>query len=141
MDQQLEQRPKVGIGVVVMEDGKVLLGKRKNSHGEGSWCFPGGHLEFNESWEDCARREVTEETGINVKDIRFGTTTNDIFEKERKHYITIFMLCNYDSGQVKVMEQEKCQQWDWFSWDNLPEPLFIPIQNLLKRNYNPFKAI
>jgi 8-oxo-dGTP diphosphatase len=36
-------RPKVGVGVCIVKDNKVLLGKRKNSHGDGTWAFPGGH--------------------------------------------------------------------------------------------------
>ena len=133
----MENRPKVAVGVIVIKDGKILLGKRKNVYGEGTWFFPGGHLEFNESWGDCASRETLEETGITIKNIRFGTTTNDIFQPEGKHYISIFMLSDYDSGEVKVMEPEKCERWDWFEWNKLPQPLFLPIQNLLKRNYNP----
>lgn len=65
----MNERPKVGIGVIVRKEGKVLLGKRKNSHGAGSWAFPGGHLEYGESWEECARREVKEETGIAIKNM------------------------------------------------------------------------
>jgi 8-oxo-dGTP diphosphatase len=132
-----EIRPKVGVGVIVLKDGKVLLGKRKNAHGEGSWSFPGGHLEFKESFEACASREVMEETGIKIKNIRLGTVTNDIFEKEGKHYITIFMVCDYDSGTVKNMEPEKCERWEWFSWDKMPKPLFVPIENLLKQKFKP----
>ena len=135
----MDKKPKVGVGVIIIKDNKVLLGKRKGSHGEGSWCFPGGHLEFNESLENCSKREVLEETGIKIKNIRFETITNDIFKEEGKHYITIFMLCEHDSGEVKVMEPEKCEKWDWFEWNNFPEPLFIPIQNLLKKDYNPLK--
>ncbi|MBU1204900.1 MAG: NUDIX domain-containing protein [Nanoarchaeota archaeon] len=135
----MDKRPKVGVGIIVIKDNKVLLGKRKNSHGEGSWCFPGGHLEFNESLENCAKREVLEETGIKIKNIRFETITNDIFKDEEKHYITIFMLCEHDSGEAKVMEPGKCEKWDWFEWNNLPEPLFLPIQSLLKKGYNPLK--
>ncbi len=43
------KRPKVGLGVLIFKDGKVLLGKRKGAHGEGTWCPPGGHLEFGET--------------------------------------------------------------------------------------------
>ncbi len=136
----MENRPKVGVGVVVMKDGKVLLGKRKNAHGEGSWCFPGGHLEFGESWEQCARREVLEETSLTIKNIRFGTVTNDIFEKEEKHYITLFMLSEPEAGEVQLMEPEKCERWEWFEWDNLPRPLFVPIENALRIGYNPFHS-
>lgn len=62
----MDNRPKVGVGVIVIKNNKVLLGKRKNSHGQGTWCFPGGHLEFNESWKNCAIRETKEETDVNV---------------------------------------------------------------------------
>jgi len=129
--------PRVGIGVIVIKNHQVLLGKRKNAHGDGTWSFPGGHLEFSESWEDCARRETMEETDIKIKNIRFGAVTNDIFQLEEKHYITIFILSEYDCGEVKVMEKEKCEKWEWFDWGDLPENLFVPIQNLLKKNYNP----
>ena len=133
----MSERPKVGVGVIIIKDGKILLGKRKNVHGEGSWSFPGGYLEFNESWEDCASRETMEETGVAIKNIRFSTVTNDIFQVEEKHYVTIFMLANYDFGEVKIMEPEKCEKWEWFFWNQLPQPLFIPVQNLLKRGFNP----
>lgn len=135
----MENHPKVGLGVLIIKDNKVLLGKRKNSHGDGAWCFPGGHLEFNESWEDCATRETIEETGIKIKNIKFSTATNDIFPLENKHYITIIMQADYDSGEVQIMEPEKCERWDWFEWDKLPQPLFVPQENLLKQGYNPFK--
>ena len=133
----MDKRPAVGIGVIVVRDGRVLIGKRKGSHGEGSWAFPGGHLEFRETWEQCAKREVLEETGIEIRNLRFGTATNDIFEKEDRHYITVFMVADYDSGTLEIKEPQKCEKWEWFSWDALPRPLFIPFQNLMKTGFNP----
>lgn len=55
---QYNLHPKVGIGVMIFKDGKVLLGKRKGSHGDGEYSFPGGHLNYMESFEDCAQRET-----------------------------------------------------------------------------------
>lgn len=135
----MEKRPKVGVGVIIKRDGKVLLGKRKNAHGEGSWCFPGGHLEFNEKLEECAKREVKEEVGIGIKNLKLSNFTNDIFENEDKHYITLFLIGEYASGEVELKEPEKCERWEWFKWDKLPEPLFLPIQNLLEQGFNPFE--
>lgn len=63
------QHPKVGIGVMIFRDGEILLGKRKGSHGDGEYAFPGGHLEYMESFSDCARREVREECGIEIANI------------------------------------------------------------------------
>src|SRR3989344_3541193 len=136
----MDQRPKVGLGVIVIKDGKILMGKRKNAHGEGAWCYPGGHLEYGESWEECARREAKEETGIEITNLRFCTATNDIFEKEDKHYITLCILADWASGEVKPMEPDKCERWEWFDWDHLPQPLFLPTINQLKQGFNPFRV-
>lgn len=127
------KRPKVGLGVIIQKDGKILLGKRKNSHGAGEWSLPGGHLEFNESWEDCAMREVREEVGIEIGNIRFFRATNDLFPKEDKHYITLFMQADYVSGEVVNKEPDKAEDWKWFNWDTecMPSPLFTPLSNLL----------
>ncbi|MBI4447624.1 NUDIX domain-containing protein [Candidatus Woesearchaeota archaeon] len=129
-------RPKVGVGVLVLKGGKVLLGKRKNAHGAGSWCFPGGHLEFNEAVEDCARREVLEETGLKIKNLRLGNFTNDIFKKEGKHYITLFVISDYDSGELRLAEPEKFERWGWFELGKLPKPLFVSTQNFLKQKFS-----
>lgn len=133
----MENSPKVGIGVMVIKEGKILLGKRKNAHGEGTWSYPGGHLEFGESWEACSKREVMEETGIEIKNLRFGMVTNDVFKKEQKHYITIFIVAEFATGDLKLMEPHKCEKWDWFEWGQFPEPLFLPIINQLKTDFNP----
>jgi 8-oxo-dGTP diphosphatase len=137
MNLDSNERPDVGIGVCILKDGKVLLGKRINSHGAGSWSFPGGHLEKYETWEDCAAREVLEETDLKIKNIKYAIVTNDIFIKEKKHYITIFMLADYDSGVLKNMEPGKCTEWGWFSWKDLPNKLFLPVENLISKGFTP----
>ena len=131
-------RPAVGVGAIIVRDGKVLLGLRKGAHGDGCWQFPGGHLEYGESVEECARREVEEEVGLSLTNVTTGPFTNDVFSAEGKHYVTLFVV-GEASGEPTVMEPEKCAEWRWFSWDNLPEPLFLPIHNLLKQGYCPLK--
>ncbi|MDA3851275.1 MAG: NUDIX hydrolase [Spirochaetaceae bacterium] len=132
-------RPMVGLGVCVLKNGKVLLGKRKNVHGDDSWSFPGGHLEQGENWEGCARRETLEEAGIEISNLRFATVTNDIFPDDEKHYVTIIMLADYLSGKVQNLEPHKCHGWQWFPWkeEQLPSPLFLPLQNLQKQDFHP----
>ena len=124
-------RPKVGVGVLLIKNSKILLGKRKNAHGAGTWSPPGGHLEFGESFEECAMREVLEETGMQVKTTRRYSVTNDIFTYEHKHYITIFMIADSFIGEPKVLEPDKCESWEWFDVHNLPDNLFKPLENLL----------
>jgi len=132
-----KERPETGIGVCIIKRGKVLLGKRKNSHGSGCWSFPGGHLEMYETWEHCAKREAYEETGIKIKNTKFIGITNDIFAVEKKHYITIFIKADYDLGVLRIREPEKCDEWKWFNWNKLPDPLFLPIENLIRQGFKP----
>ncbi len=134
----MPERPRIGVGIIIVKDGKILMGQRKNSHGSGAWSFPGGHLEFNETIEDCARREILEETGLTVGEIKQLAFTNDIFPAEGKHYVTLFLITNYLGGELKNLEPEKLERWDWFNWKQMPAPLFTPITNLLKQNLNPF---
>lgn len=134
----MENIVKVGVGAIVRRNGKVLVGKRIVNHGKGTWCFPGGYLEHGETFEQCAKRETLEEAGISIRNIRFGTATNDIFESG-EHYITIYMICDYDKGKVRVMEPEKMIEWGWFEWNKLPKPLFLSMQNLLKQNFHPLR--
>jgi len=134
MVSKMNSRPYVGVAAIIVRDRKVLLGKRKNSHGSGSWQFPGGHLEFKEDIKACAAREVLEEAGIRIKNIRPGPYTNDIFESEGRHYITLFVVAEHDIGEAEVREPDKCEKWGWFELNRLPEPLFLPIQNLLRCN-------
>lgn len=127
---------KVWVWVIIVKENTVLLWKRKNSHWDNTWCFPGWHLDFKESWVNCAIRETLEETNISIENITHIATTNDIFEKENKHYVTIYMKSDYKSGEVTLMEPDKCEWWNWFEINNLPTPLFLPIQNLLKEKRN-----
>jgi 8-oxo-dGTP diphosphatase len=94
--------------------------------------MPGGHLEFGESPQECAIRETFEETGITIADATFRAITNDVFEQEEKHYITIWMEGRYISGDAIVNATYEMTEVGWFPWDALPAPLFLPFRNLLE---------
>ncbi len=119
----MEQKPKVGVGVMILRDGKVLLGRRKGSHGSGDYAFTGGHLEYMESFEECAKRETREEAGIEIKNVRFNCISN-ITSHKPKHYVHIGVVADWASGEPKVMEPDKREDWGWYDLDNLPTPLF-----------------
>jgi 8-oxo-dGTP diphosphatase len=131
----MTKRPYVGVGVIVRKGDRVLLLKRQNAHGDGTWSMPGGHLEYGEAPEDCALRETLEETGVMIKDVTFRTITNDIFEEEGKHYVTLWMEARYASGEARVNSEREMSAVGWFSWDDLPSPLFLPFENLLASGY------
>ncbi len=121
------------MGVFVVKNGKFLVGKRKSSHGFGTWAPPGGHLEFGEDLEECVKREVKEEAGLEIKDCEFLGITNDIFP-EGKHYVTLWFLAKWESGDPKVLEPEKCEEWKWVKLEDCEsiENLFLPLKNFLK---------
>ncbi len=130
-------RPGVGVGIYIhRSDGKLLFTLRKGTHGEGSWSVPGGHLEFGETWEECGAREALEETGVTVKNIQFLGVTNDIFDSG-KHYVTIALRAEWETGEPRIGEPEKCSNVGWFGIGEYPEPLFLSTRNFLKNGYNP----
>ncbi|MCL5730351.1 MAG: NUDIX domain-containing protein [Candidatus Pacearchaeota archaeon] len=132
--------PRFGVGVIIKRDGRILLGKRKGSHGAGTWSFPGGKPNSFESIENCAIRETREETGLRVilDKMQRRLFTEDFFYDEDFHYITHYVEARHAGGEAQIMEPDKCSEWDWFFWDNLPAPLFLPVRNLIKQGYNPF---
>lgn len=126
-----EQRPKVGIGVMIFRDGKILLGRRKGAHGTGEYAFPGGHLEHLESFEACAERETLEETGMEIEDVRFVRLVN-LKTYAPKHYVHISLAADWKSGEPQVMEADKCEGWEWIDPDHLPSPLFATVEGDLE---------
>lgn len=133
------QRPKIGIGVFVRKDGKVLMQRRIGSHNAGTWTPPGGHLEMFESFEACARKEVAEEAGIAIKNIRFLAATNDVFKEENKHYATLHFVADWKSGSARIMEPDYCDGCEWFEWGKLPKPLSVWTRAFLKTGINPLE--
>lgn len=126
------RRPSVGVAALIWRDGKILLYERAGSHGHGTWSIPGGHLEYGESWEECIRREVMEEIGVTLKNVRFLAVTNDIFARDDKHYVSIWMEADLDEGEPRCMEPEKIIRLAWSDLKDLPEPLFQPCWDNLR---------
>lgn len=129
--------PRVGVGVLVIQSERVLLGRRIGSLGAGTWALPGGHLEFGETVEQCAIRETLEETGLAIHITGFGPYTNDVMLEEGKHYVTCFVLAEFDRGEPEIREPDKCEGWSWFAWSELPDNLFQPLQNLVALGFRP----
>ncbi len=84
-----------------------------------------------ETVEECAIRELQEETGLKAISWRLGPFTNDVIDST-KHYVTLFVIVDRFEGEPRVMEPDKCEGWQWFDPKQLPEPLFQPIQTLIR---------
>ena len=116
-------QPKVGVGVMILKDGCVLLGQRKGAHGEGEYAFPGGHLDYMESFAQCAQRETREECGLEIENIRFQFVAN-VTTYAPHHYVHVGLLADWKSGEPEVLEPEASGPWEWHAVEDLPQPLF-----------------
>lgn len=120
---------RAGAGIIVLRDGKVLLGKRNDDpekadtelHTEGTWTCPGGKIDFGEKAIDAAKRELMEETGIKGKDLKVVAVTDHIVPDA--HFVTLGFLCENFEGEPKAMEPEEITEWRWFPINELPEPI------------------
>jgi 8-oxo-dGTP diphosphatase len=135
-----KKRVGVGFGVMVLRDGKVLLGKRHEDpekassalHGEGTWTMPGGKMDFGESFVGGGARETQEETGIiiNKDKLKLLSVTNERIPDA--HFVTLGFLCEDFEGEPKVMEPDEITEWQWFALDNLPKNVYFPSAKVLK---------
>jgi len=113
----------VGANIFIVKDGKLLLGKRKNVYGAGTWGLPGGHLEFGENMEKAAARELEEETGIKAKKFTFANLINDLHDDQ--HYLQVgFLAQGVENVEPVLKEPDKTEEWKWFDLNNLPKEIF-----------------
>jgi 8-oxo-dGTP diphosphatase len=97
---------------------KLLMVRRGGTKGyaadgHGQWAMPGGWLEFGEEPFDAAVREVMEETGISVRAVREDGYTCNIAENGSFQIVTLFVRCEYVSGEPTVTEPDKCPEVLW----------------------------
>ena len=130
--------PHVGTGVWVRKAGEILFGLRKSDHGKGTWCPPGGRVEFKEDPLQCAIRETREESGIEIENVRLMTYTSDFYPDKGAHWVTFCFAADWKSGEASLLEPDKFERWEWRPQDAIPEPLLISSRNLLNTGYNPF---
>lgn len=130
--------PQVGVGVLIVRGGKLLFGHRIGSHGHDTWAPPGGKIDRGETVEQCAIRETAEETGLQLTSLtKAPVYTDDHFNDEGKHFITVYVIADDPGGEPQVLEPEKLTEWRWVSWNDLPKPLFQTIQHLCDQGYRP----
>ncbi len=133
---------RVGVGVIIKDGNKILLGKRAiDELAEGfepqennlreTWAMPGGKLEVGETLLECAKREIKEEVGIILNDLKLVSISDD-YKKSGNFLIIAFVSENFE-GTPKTMEPDKIKEWQWFQLDNLPTPLFGPSEVAIKK--------
>ena len=127
----------LGVGVLVVREDKVLLGRRRSQHGYGTWSPPGGKAEAGETEEETARRELLEETGLVGAVPRVVAETVDDFPGGAR-WRTRWVQMEWVSGEAEVLEPGEADSWGWYAWDRLPAPLFLPMASLVANGFDPF---
>jgi 8-oxo-dGTP diphosphatase len=119
----------MGAAVLIIKDNCILLGKRKSDIGQGLYGLPGGHLDEGETIEECAVREIKEETNLDIDSIEEVG-----FDTDEENFLTLFYKVEIkEDDKLKNMEPDKSEDWEWYSLDALPSPLFGEIERMVKR--------
>ena len=123
---------KLGTEAFFVKNKELLLGRRKNVHGAGSWALPGGHVEFGEKVLVALKREMQEELGVDIQRAKLVTVTDDFRPKENQHYLHVSFLVEKYLGQITNNEPDRCEEWQYFPLNKLPEDIYPPHAKILK---------
>ncbi|RDH82363.1 MAG: ADP-ribose pyrophosphatase [endosymbiont of Galathealinum brachiosum] len=122
------------VATLVIRNRQLLLGKRFNKESFEGWQCPGGYLYKGEEIEPAASRHCLQKAGIQIEQLRSASYSNNVFS-EYHHTVTLYIVAEaFQVQDRKKFESEKIQ-WSWFDFDRLPEPLFLPLQNVLKAEW------
>lgn len=133
----------VGGGVLIFNKKKeILLMKRGKGvrNNVGYWSKPGGKVEFGETAISMVKREIKEETNINIDVWGILPHTDHIIKKERQHWLAINFVANYRKGELKNMEPHKCDEVKWFDISKIPNKIEQTTREAIK-NYKAGKYI
>ena len=109
------KQPIIGVGAVIIKDGKILLEKRKNEPGKGKWSIPGGLVELGESVEQTVIREVKEETGLEVEKPEHIDVVDNIIRDEngevKYHFVIIDYFVKLKGGTLEAKSDAEELKW------------------------------
>jgi len=109
------KQPVVGVGAVIIKDGKILLEKRKSEPGRGKWSIPGGLVELGESVSQTVVREVAEETGLEVYAPELIDVVDNVVRDEngevKYHFVIVDYFVKLKGGNMKASSDAEELQW------------------------------
>ena len=123
-----DEHTRIGCEAIIRRGEEILLGKRKNCFGAGSWGLPAGHLKFGERLVNGICREIKEELGADVAPNRLKLVgvVDDTKRADGLHYIHAVFELQDATLKPKLMEPDRCEEWRWFPLDALPlDNLFV----------------
>jgi len=122
MQREFPETPLVGVGAVVVKEGRVLLIRRGNEPMKGHWSLPGGILELGETITDGVTREVREETGLTIEPVELIELLDRIHregERVRYHYVIADYLCSVVGGALRAASDADAARWvDRAEWNS-----------------------
>jgi 8-oxo-dGTP diphosphatase len=115
-----------------------LFGKRKSAAGGFAWQLPGGWIDPGESPQQAARREVSEDTGLQLQELQFVGVTSNVFSPQN-HSLSLYIEAECaDVESLQVAEGDKCYAWEWKFWAEITENLYLPLRLFKQTDYQPF---
>jgi ADP-ribose pyrophosphatase YjhB (NUDIX family) len=114
MKRKFPGHPLVGVGGVVVRRGRVLLIRRGNEPLKGAWSIPGGLLELGEELAEGVRRELKEETGLEVEPLEILAAFDRIFHdgpRVRYHYVIVDFACRWKRGRLRPASDVLDARW------------------------------
>ena len=117
-----------GVGILVIKEGRLLLGKRKNISHSGYLGIPGGNIDIGENITQAGERELEEEVGIIATNSKLSSVTSTYHSDNDQLFFGFCLVVTSFEGNIKNMEPERCEGWGFYDVNDLPENIFAPHQ-------------
>jgi 8-oxo-dGTP diphosphatase len=136
---------KLGTCVIVLskDKQKVLLGKRLNCYKSGHYGLPGGRVEITEQIFECVKRELLEETGLTANSVEYLGVIREL--QTDYSFVHFAFVCHDFSGEPFVPEPDKCEAWEWFTLEKIPQNILpghiAAIDIFLNPHFPPIRDI
>jgi mutator protein MutT len=138
------KQPVVGVGAVIIKDGKILLEKRKSEPGRGKWSIPGGLVELGESVSQTVVREVAEETGLEVCEPELIDVVDNVVRDEKGeikyHFVIIDYFVKLKGGNLKASSD--AEELRWVQLNEVEKyDLTKTFMDFFKKNYEKLQKL
>ncbi len=122
-----QEKPALAVACLLFNQGRILLSQRPKTPQQNSWQCPGGFVQMNESLEAAGKRILQQKLAVSLKLSSTCFYSNNIFKTEQQHTFTLYLSASCPASLIKS------EKWQWFALEQLPQPLFLPLQILFSQ--------